>query len=505
MESKGRGQQIVNLRLKKIADMGTEGIESFPSKFKIAGKRVWTSDIVANFSKLKNDEKSGKTVVIAGRMMTKREFGKLNFIKLQDFKGFIQVIFQKDETPEKTMVLFKKTDAGDIIGVKGEVMQTKTGELSVLANELQILSKSILPLPDKFHGLKDEEDKFRKRYLDIIMDQEVKELFVKKQIFWSTIRNFLVKNEFLEVETPVLENSAGGASAEPFKTHHNALDINVFLRISMGELWQKRLLVAGYEKTFELGRQFRNEGMDIEHLQDYTQMEFYWGYANYEDGMELVEELYKEVTKAVLGTLKFESKGYKVDMSKKWEKYDFETVIKEKTGIDIYKATEKEIKKKLDELDREYDPRVDKWRLVDVLWKHCRKQLSGPGFLVGQPVELSPLAKRKKEDPRKVEQFQVIIAGSEIGNGYSELNDPIDQEQRFERQTELKAQGDVEAQDHDKDFIEALKYGMPPACGFGVSERLFAALVNRSMRECVIFPLLRPEGMGVEDKKIKKE
>lgn len=234
-------------------------------------------------------------------------------------------------------------------------------------------------------------------------------------------------------------------------------------------------------------------------------MEFYWGYANYEDGMELVEELYKEVTKAVLGTLKFESKGYKVDMSKKWEKYDFETVIKEKTGIDIYKATEKEIKKKLDELGREYDPRVDKWRLVDVLWKHCRKQLSGPGFLVGQPVELSPLAKRKKEDPRKVEQFQVIIAGSEIGNGYSELNDPIDQEQRFERQTELKAQGDVEAQDHDKDFIEALKYGMPPACGFGVSERLFAALVNRSMRECVIFPLLRPEGMGVEDKKIKKE
>ncbi|MDD4983223.1 MAG: lysine--tRNA ligase [Candidatus ainarchaeum sp.] len=504
MESKGRGQQIVDQRLKKIADMNAEGIESFPSKFEITGKRVWTSDIIGDFSKLKNDEKSGKTVVVAGRMMTKREFGKLNFVKLQDFKGFIQVIFQKDETPEKTMALFKKTDAGDIIGVKGEVMQTKTGELSVLANELQILSKSILPLPDKFHGLKDEEDKFRKRYLDIIMDQEVKELFVKKQIFWGTIRNFLVKNGFLEVETPVLENSAGGASAEPFKTHHNALDINVYLRISMGELWQKRLLVAGYEKTFELGRQFRNEGMDMEHLQDYTQMEFYWGYANYDNGMELVEEMYKEVTKAVLGTLKFESKGYKVDMSKKWEKYDFEKVIKEKTGIDIYKATEKEIKKKLDELGMVYDPKVDKWRLIDVLWKHCRKQLSGPGFLVGQPVELSPLAKRKKEDPRKVEQFQVILAGSEIGNGYSELNDPIDQEGRFERQAKLKAQGDVEAQDHDKDFIEALKYGMPPACGFGVSERLFATLMNRPMRECVIFPLLRPEGIEVDDKKVKK-
>lgn len=496
MDIRGREKQIVEERLKKIAFLEKEGVSPYPSKVEIVGTRVWSKDILDNFSKFK-----GKDLVLLGRIMNKRCFGKLNFVVLQDLKGSIQVVFQHKESPEKVMELFKKIDSGDIIGVKGPVMKTKTGEISVLAKELQLLAKAILPLPDKYFGLQDEEERLRKRYLDIMMHPEVKELFIKKQIFWSTIRNFLIKRGFLEVETPVLENSAGGAFAEPFKTHHNALDIDVFLRISMGELWQKRLLVAGYEKTFEIGRQFRNEGMDMEHLQDYTQMEFYWAYADYENGMKLVEEMYKEVAFAVLGTLKFKYKQYIVDLNKKWEKYDFEKTIKEKTGIDIYKATKADIKKKLDELGREYDPRVDKWRLVDVLWKVCRKQIAGPGFLVGQPVELAPLAKRRKDDPRKVEQFQVILAGTEVGNGYSELNDPIDQEERFKRQMELKAQGDVQAQDYDREYIEALKYGMPPACGFGVSERLFAVLMNRPLKECVIFPLMRPVGANVKEEK----
>jgi lysyl-tRNA synthetase class 2 len=325
------------------------------------------------------------------------------------------------------------------------------------------------------------------------MNDEVKEMFIKKSKFWNTMRSFLIEKGFLEVETPVLETSAGGAAAKPFKTHHNALDIDVYMRISMGELWQKKLMVAGYEKTFEIGRQFRNEGMDIEHLQDYTQMEFYWGYANYEDGMKLVEEMYKKIAKEVFGSLKFDIHGHKVDFSKKWEIYDFEKLIKKETGVDIYKADTKEVKKKLNELKVDYDDSVDKWRLIDQLWKYCRKKISGPGFLTGQPVELSPLAKRNPEDKRKVEQFQVIIAGSEVGNGYSELNDPLDQEQRFIEQAKQKEAGDSESMEHDKSFVEALKYGMPPTCGFGTSERLFSFLSNKPMRECVIFPLMRPE------------
>ena len=261
----------------------------------------------------------------------------------------------------------------------------------------------------------------------------------------------------------------------------------------MGELWQKKLLVAGYDKTFEIGRQFRNEGIDMEHLQDYTQMEFYWGYADYTQGMKLVEEMYKKVCKEILGTLKFETHGYKVDFGEKWQLYDYESLIKKKTGIDIYKADKKQIIQKLNKLNMEFDDKLEKWRLVDLLWKYCRKDLAGPGFLVNQPVELAPLAKKSRKDSRKVEQFQVILAGTEMGNGYSELNDPQEQENRFKEQGKLKAKGDEDAMAHDKEFVEALKYGMPPACGFGVSERFFSYLMNKPVRECVMFPLMKPE------------
>lgn len=480
----GRETQIINERKRKLEELREENINPYPNKFD-------KKQTCLECSKLK----IGSKVKTAGRLMTKRDLGKIAFCSLKDESGKIQLVLQDKETPEKERTFFKKyIDSGDFVGVNGEIIKTKTGEISILVKKVEILSKSILPLPEKRKGLQNDEERLRKRYLDILMNDEVKDMFIKKSKFWNSIRNFLLEKGFLEVETPILENSAGGASATPFSTHHNALDLDVFLRISMGELWQKKLMVAGYEKTFEIGRQFRNEGMDMEHLQDYTQMEFYWAYANYKDGMKLVEEMYKKIAKEVFNTLEFNIQNHKINLGKKWEIFDFEKIIKKYTKLDIYKSYAKEIIKKLKELKVEYKPSNDKWKLVDVLWKYCRKKLTGPGFLVNQPVELAPLAKRNPENPKKVEQFQVIIAGSELGNGYSELNDPLDQEERFKEQMEKKKAGDEEAQDHDKSFVEALKYGMPPTCGFGVSERLFSYLMGKPIRECVIFPLMKPEG-----------
>jgi lysyl-tRNA synthetase class 2 len=498
----GREDQVTNERLKKLSEIRKLGINPYAHKFE---KKDNSHELHEKYKSINPDERTNHLVKIAGRLLTIRDLGNLIFATLQDGSGKIQLVLQTGETNNKELEFFKKfVDSGDFVGAEGTIFRTKRGELSILVKNIQLLTKSILTLPEKWHGITDDEEKLRKRYLDIIMNPEIKELFIKKAKFWRTIRNFLLERGFLEVETPVLENSAGGASATPFSTHHNALDIDVFLRISMGELWQKKLMVAGYEKTFEIGRQFRNEGMDMEHLQDYSQMEFYWAYADFEDGMRLTEEMYKKVVHEVLGTLKFKTHGYEVDLGKKWEHYDYEKLIKEKTGIDIYKDDSKKIMKKLDELKMEHDKTLDKWRLVDILWKFCRKQMAGPGFLINQPVEVSPLAKRNSKDPRKVEQFQIIIAGTELGNGYSELNDPLDQEERFKKQQEMKEKGDKEAQSHDKEFVEALRYGMPPTCGFGVSERLFSYLVDKPIRECVIFPLMKPEEKVVE-KSEKKE
>ena len=479
----GREEEIIKERERKLHELAKKGINPYPAKF----EKKHTC-LEASKSKI------GAKVVTAGRLMSKRDLGKIAFSVLRDGTGDVQIVFQEGKTPKASFDFFSKyVDSGDIIGVEGKIFKTKTGQISILTDKITMLSKSLLPLPEKWHGIQDEEERLRKRYLDIAINPEVKALFEKKAVFWNTFREFLRKRGFLEVETPVLENSAGGASATPFSTHHNALNLDIYLRISMGELWQKKLMVAGYEKTFEIGRQFRNEGMDAEHLQDYTQMEFYWAYADYNDGMNLVEEMYKEVTKKTLGTLKFKTRGYEIDLGKKWVNYDYETVIKKYSGIDIYKASEKDIRAKLKELQVEHDPKMSKWRLIDSLWKYCRKKLSGPGFLTGQPVEVSPLAKRNPKDTRKVEQFQVIIAGTELGNGYSELNDPLDQESRFKEQRKMKEAGDKDAQEHDESFVEALKHGMPPTCGFGVSERLFAYLVDKPIRETVIFPLMKPE------------
>ena len=505
----GREEEVTKERLKKIEEMRKSGMNPYNYKF---DKKDSSAGLKKEFEKLEN-EKFSRNASVAGRVMSIRDIGKIIFFVLQDKEGTIQIVLQEGKSDKKQIELFKKfADVGDILGVIGLVFKTKRGELSILIDEkgkLEILTKAVKPIPEQFYGLKDEEEKLRKRYLDIILNPEVRESFVKKSKFWQTIRNFLLERDFLEIETPVLENCTGGAAATPFSTHHNALDRDVFLRISMGELWQKKLMVAGYEKTFEIGRQFRNEGMDMEHLQDYTQMEFYWAYADYNDGMKLVEEMYKKVAIEVLETLKFKTHGYEIDLGKKWELYDYESLIKNKTGINIYKDDENKIKKKLDELGMEYDRKVGKWRLVDILWKYCRKQLSGPGFLVNQPVEVAPLAKRNREDNKKVEQFQVILAGTEMGNGYSELNDPIDQEERFVEQRKAKEAGDSESMEHDTEYVEALRYGMPPTCGFGVSERFFSYLIDKPIRECVIFPLMKPEAVHgdviSEDIKIEKE
>jgi len=480
------------IRLEKMQSLQEMGISPFGDKFVPKNRSEALKKELSGYSREELGEKK-IPVSVAGRIMTKRGKGKAGFAHIQDGEGQIQIYVRKDLLTELEFEVFNRADIGDIVGVTGEAFMTEAGELSVKAHTLCHITKALKPLPEKYHGITNDDLRLRHRYLDIIMNSEVKELFIKKQLFWGTIRAFLLERGFLEVETPVLEVISGGAAATPFKTHHNALDIDVFLRISMGELWQKKLLVAGYEKTFEIGRQFRNEGMSNEHLQDYTQMEFYWAYADCRDGMEVVAEMYRRVTQAVHGSLKFTSKGFEIDLGKDWEIYDFETVIKENTGIGIYDASLEEIQARLSELKISYDKKMGFWRLVDILWKTVRKDLVGPGFLIGQPVQLNPLPKRRKDDPRKVDQMQVIIAGSEMGNGYSELNDPLDLEQRFIEQRKMSDDGDEEAHNHDADFIEALKYGMPPAFGFGVSERLFSVMMDKPIRECVMFPLMKPE------------
>jgi lysyl-tRNA synthetase class 2 len=480
-------KEIIDARKKKLAKIKEKGINPYPAK---SARNYIAKDV---HGEVKSLIKSEKKITIAGRLMAMRGHGKLIFADVTDESGKIQVAFKEDALDKKDFELVDLLDLGDFIEVTGPVFVTKMGETTVRAEEIRILTKSLRPLPEKWHGIQDEELRYRKRYLDFVLNPELRELFVKKSKFWNTIRQFMLDKGFLEVETPVLENCAGGADANPFVSHHDTLDIEVYLRISMGELWQKRLMVAGYEKTFELGRQFRNEGISREHLQDYTQMEFYWAYHNFEDSMALVEEMYKKVAKEVFGTYKFHINGHDVDLNKDWPRIDYVTAIKEKYDIDTLEATEAELKKKLKAEKIDFEAHDKKGRLMDLLWKQVRRDISGPAFVINQPVEVSPLAKRREDKPELTERYQVLIAGSEMGNGYSELNDPIDQDERFQEQAKMREAGDIEAQMHDREFVEALEHGMPPVTGFGVSERLFAFLVDKPMREQVMFPLLRPE------------
>jgi len=495
-------EEIRATRLAKLEKLKAEGKNPYPAS------TSRTHEVVSALEQYEQLAEKGERVVLSGRVMSLRPQGGLIFFHFEDGSGRMQALLKKGEkVADNDFDMFAETvDVGDFVEVSGTLFTTKRNEKTVQVENWTMLSKSLRPLPDKWHGLQDTEERFRRRYLDILFNPEVKDLIQKRAIFWNATREFLINEGFMEVETPVLETTTGGADARPFKTHHNALDIDVYMRISAGELWQKQLMVAGFPKTFEIGRIFRNEGISPEHLQDYTQMEFYWAYADSKKGMELVERLYKHVAMETFGTLKFTIGAFEVDLGKKWELYDYRATIKEIAGVDITITELKKIEERLKELGVEYDKKGwNMYRAMDTLWKYCRKQIAGPGFLVGTPKSLSPLSKSDPENLDLTLRFQPIIAGSELGNGYSELNDPIDQAERFAEQEKMREAGDDEAQMNAREFVEALEYGMPPTCGFGFSERVFAFLANKPVREAQIFPLLRPKGDEEGSKRQSKD
>lgn len=479
-------EELKATRLQKLELLKKAGMNPYPSK---VPRSFCLADAKGGF--LEN-EKSGKEFSIAGRIMAIRGQGAILFTVLYDGKGKFQTVFKKDEIDEKLFTLFTDAiDIGDFISVTGTFFTTQRGEQSLLVKSWTIATKTLLPLPEKWHGIKDDDERYRKRYLDILMNEELRDLFIKKAKFWDVTRNFLKERGFLEVETPTLELTTGGAEATPFKTHHNDYDLDIFLRISVGELWQKRLMAAGFPKTFEIGRVYRNEGSSPDHLQEFTNMEFYWSFANYEDGMELVREMYIKIAQEVFGKTEFTTRGHTFNLDSDWLKIDFSEEIKRQTDIDINSASEKEMTKKLQDLKVEYDGK-NKERLIDSLWKHCRKNIAGPAFVINHPVVVAPLAKMS-DGMGVVQMFQPIIAGSEVGRGYSELNDPIDQKERFDVQQKLIEKGDTEAMMADHEFVEMLEYGMPPTCGFGFGERFFAFLADKPLRELQMFPLMRPK------------
>ncbi|MCU0660310.1 MAG: lysine--tRNA ligase [Candidatus Pacebacteria bacterium] len=481
--------------LEELRDTRIQKIE----KLKAAGMDPYTADsfrthTIAEASTVFDTlSTSGESVTLAGRVLAIRGQGGLLFFNFTDGTGTFQGMVKKEALDETLLALFVDTvDNADFIEVTGTLIVTKTGQQTILIQTWRMLTKALAPLPDKWHGLQDQEERFRKRYLDILTDPAIRELFEKKSKFWDVTRTFMKECGFMEVETPTLEVTTGGAEANPFKTHHKDFDIDVYLRISVGELWQKRLMAAGFPKTFEIGRVYRNEGSSPEHTQEFTNMEFYWAYANYEDGMNLVQDLYRTIATEVFGTTKFTTRGHTFDFAEEWPRVDYADEVLKRTGINVFESTEEEMKAKLDELGVSYEGE-SRERLMDTLWKYCRKQISGPAFLVHHPVLVSPLSKVLASDPRKTERFQPLIAGSEVGNGFSELNDPIDQRARFELQQKLIERGEEEAMMPEWEFVEMLEHGMPPTCGFGFGERLFAFMVDKPIREIQLFPLMRPK------------
>jgi lysyl-tRNA synthetase, class II len=481
-------EEIRKVRIEKLNLLLSKGINPYPAK---TSKEYSLGEVIEKFEELSKK----KSLVLAGRVMAIRGQGGLIFFNINDGTASIQGLLKKDEMDADIFDLFTNTvDMGDFVEISGPLFVTKRGEKTLQVSAWKMLAKSLRPLPDKWDGLQDEEERLRKRYLDIMFNPEVKDLVLKRTKFWNATREFLNTKNFMEVETPILENTTGGAEAKPFITHHNALDMEVYMRISP-ELWLKRLMVAGFPAVFEIGRIFRNEGMDAEHLQDYTQMECYQAYSDYNQGMKFVEEMYKFVAEKTFGTTKFNIKTFEIDLNSKWEVYDYTETIKKMTGIDIGIADLEEVEMKLKTLKVVYD-RGDAFNLtraIDNLWKYCRRQIAGPGFLIGVPVMMEPLAKRMESNPNLVERFQIILAGSEMGKGFSELNDPIDQMGRFMEQAKMREAGDDEAQMTDGEFVEALEYGMPPTFGLGFSERLFSFLADKPIRDCQIFPLLKPK------------
>ncbi len=475
-------------RIEKIKTLQDKGIEAFPVVSYINTTNKQFND---NFKELLDSQKE---IIIGGRILSIRGQGKVGFVDVLDGTGDkVQCFLSLENMGEESIKdFFEYIDNSDFIEFTGQAYITQRGANALSVKSWRLLTKSLRPMPDAWFGLEDEDERYRKRYVDMVLSSELRDMIKRRSLFWNTMRSFLLNRDYIEVETPVLENTTGGADARPFVTQHNALDMDVYLRISAGELWQKRLLVGGLPKIFEIGRIFRNEGMSPEHAQDYTQMEFYEAYSDFDKGMQMVKEMYIKIAEEVYGKTEFENKGMKFDLKDEWKIFDFGNIIKENYNIDVHNTTVEEIENKLKESSIEYDKKtLSIERGVDLLWKKIRKGLSGPGFLIGIPVYLETLAKKSRVDNRVVERFQIILAGSEVGKGFSELNDPIDQEERFKAQQALRDAGDDEAQMADMDYVEALEYGMPPAFGFGISERLFSFLEGKTVREAQIFPLMR--------------
>jgi len=480
-------EEIRSVRAEKLKKLEDFGMNPYPSEI---ARDLSLKEIKSQFE---DKQKIGTELSIAGRIMAIRGQGGILFVSLNDGTGTFQSVVKKDEMDEKLFSLFEDAvDIGDFISVTGTTFTTKRGEESLLAKSWTMATKSLLPLPEKWAGLQDEEERLRKRYLDILTKPELKEIFEKKTLFWNTVRTFLKEKNFTEVETPTLEITTGGAEARPFKTHHNDFDMDVFLRISVGELWQKRLMAGGFERTFEIGKVYRNEGTSPEHLQEFTNMEFYAAYMTFEQGKKLIIELCREVANKTFGTTKFSVKGHTFDLDDEWKELDYVGTVKEMTGVEVLSATEDEMRNKLEELGVKYDG-DNKERMTDSLWKYCRKQISGPAFLVNHPVLVAPLSTRHPDNPELTKTLQIILAGSEMGRAHAELNDPIEQTKRFEKQQELLKEGDNEAMMTDNEFVEMLEHGMPPTFGFGFGERLFSTLTGKPIRETQLFPLVKPK------------
>jgi len=484
-------KELRDERLRKLEELKQLGINPYPAE---ASRTHHIVDIIDKF-----DELEGKTVSVVGRLMTTRKFGKLAFLVLRDMSGQVQ-LFLKTDTVEPLDVASSRVgmselnllDPGDFVQATGPIIRTKTGEISVDVRELRLLAKSLRPMPTDQEGFSNKEERLRRRYVDMNVNRDVRERFVRRSKFWQATRKFLDDHGFYEVNIPVLEHTTGGADANPFVTHMDALDQDFFLRISH-ELPLKRLLGAGFEKVYDVGPRFRNENYSDEHLPEHVAMEWYWAYANWQDGRSFMEEMYRYVLQETFGTLEFTIGDVSVDMAKEWEVWDYATVIRDHYGIDVCNTTIDEVSIKLKEHKLEVEKTDSIPRGIDKLWKNIRKDVVGPVWLVNTPKFISPLAKANSDNIETVQRFQPIILGSELGNGFSELNDPVDQYQRFVEQQRMRDGGDDEAMMLDIDFVEMLEYGMPPACGWGYSERVFWIFEGVTAREGVPFPQLRSE------------
>jgi len=484
-------KELRDERLRKLSELRALGINPYPAK---AERSHTLADVVEQFEQLEN-----QTVTVVGRVMGTRKFGKLAFLVLRDMSGQVQLFLKSDSVEaldasqsKLGMEQLNLLDPGDFIQATGQVIRSKTGEISVDVRQLRLLSKSLRGMPTDQEGFRDKEERFRRRYVDMNVNREVRERFVRRSKFWQATRKFLDEHGFYEINIPVLEHTTGGADANPFVTHMDALDQDFYLRISH-ELPLKRLLGAGFEKVYDLGPRFRNENYSDEHLPEHIAMEWYWAYADWEDGIQFQEDLFKYILKETFGTLQFKLDNFDVNLDGEWERWDYAETIKNRYGVDPFDCTLDDVKKALAENKLEVEKSENKARGIDKLWKNIRKDVTGPIWLINTPTFISPLAKTNPDRPETTQRAQVVIAGSELCNLFSELNDPIDQYNRFVEQQSMREAGDDEAMMLDIDFVEMLEYGMPPACGMGYSERVFWIFEGVTAREGVPFPQLRSE------------